>query len=105
MAVATAAAAPGVNIGPTAPLSQAQLQPVIQKAVRRWTIDASDCPVWEHLEFQIADLPHDQLGFATASAIWIDEDAAGWGWFIDASPWKNIEHAAPAEARASCNRS
>jgi hypothetical protein len=43
------------------------------------------------IQFPIADLPGDLLGQASGKAITLDIDAAGYGWFIDATPWESSE--------------
>jgi hypothetical protein len=39
-----------------------------------------------HVAVGIAEFPGPWLGMAFPGAIWIDQDAAGYGWFLDASP-------------------
>jgi hypothetical protein len=41
--------------------------------------------------FSLADLGEDVLAIATSSVIQIDVDAAGYGWFVDATPEDNDE--------------
>lgn len=57
-------------------------------AERLW--DASDR---ESLNFEIrvADLPGKMLGATSGHTITIDADAAGMGWFVDATPWDSSE--------------
>lgn len=43
------------------------------------------------IEFAIADLPGSLLGLSAGNAIWIDQDAAGHGWFIDGTPRNHTE--------------
>jgi len=44
------------------------------------------------LSFAVADLPGSQLGAATGGGkILIDKNAAGFGWFVDATPHDDIE--------------
>ena len=38
------------------------------------------------VEFIVADLPNILLGLAAGHIIWIDQDAAGIGWFVDSTP-------------------
>ena len=45
----------------------------------------------DSIEFQLADLPGVQLGHALGSTVTIDVDAAGYGWFIDATAKKSVE--------------
>jgi hypothetical protein len=42
---------------------------------------------------QISDLPNNYLGQASVDTITIDRNAAGWGWFIDVTPWEDSEFA------------
>ncbi|TWT31439.1 peptidylprolyl isomerase [Blastopirellula retiformator] len=41
--------------------------------------------------FQIVDLPGSQLSYRHNGVIYLDIDAAGWGWFIDSTPTVNEE--------------
>jgi len=43
------------------------------------------------LKFQIADLPGTLLGQSLGQTILIDRDAAGFGWFVDLTPWDDEE--------------
>ena len=43
------------------------------------------------LDIQVVDLPGSMLGRALTNAIQIDVDAAGFGWFVDATPNDNSE--------------
>ncbi len=38
------------------------------------------------IEFIVTDLPNNLLGLAAGYVVWIDQDAAGFGWFVDATP-------------------
>jgi hypothetical protein len=40
---------------------------------------------------RVVDLPGTQLGFTSAGTIWLDRDAAGHGWFVDATPADDSE--------------
>ena len=37
------------------------------------------------VEFIVTDLPNNLLGLAAGHVIWIDRDAAGFGWFVDST--------------------
>ena len=63
-----------------------QLEPVVQKAIELWA-DSGINPglvsgLW-HVDVLIADLPDNQLGATSGSTVWIDCDAAGYGWSFD----------------------
>ena len=46
---------------------------------------------WPHVDWQVTDLPGDLLGFFAGQTVFIDRDAAGWGWFVDRSLIKRSE--------------
>jgi hypothetical protein len=46
-----------------------------------------------NLSFEIADLSGASLGLTTADTIYIDSNAAGFGWFVDATPADDSEFA------------
>jgi hypothetical protein len=48
------------------------------------------------IEIRVADLDGLALGEASDGAILIDRDAAGWGWFIDATPGSDSDSASTA---------
>jgi hypothetical protein len=74
--------------GNVEPLTPEELQPVVQQAIALWAaagIDPAQVSVLSHVAVGIADLPGPWLGMAFPGAIWIDQDAAGYGWYLDAS--------------------
>ena len=70
-------------------LALEQLTPMVEQAVGYWVSQADDAEVAQILrgmEVQIADLPGSMLALASSSnLIWIDRDAAGYGWQVDAA--------------------
>ncbi|MCI0742008.1 MAG: hypothetical protein L0Y72_23490 [Gemmataceae bacterium] len=38
------------------------------------------------IDLRATDLP-ETLSLVSGHTIWLDADAAGWGWFVDATPW------------------
>ena len=71
------------------PLAQETLAPLVTQAISQWAASGADTNVLTDLEFRIAELPSSYLGLASPRVVWIDQDAAGYGWFIDASPADN----------------
>jgi hypothetical protein len=72
-----------------APLTPEELQPVVREAIAIWAaagIDAGQVSALNHVAVGIADFHGPWLGMAFPGAIWIDQDAAGYGWYIDATP-------------------
>jgi hypothetical protein len=83
-------AAGGAVIGGTAvqSLSYATLQPVVNQAIENWALagaDASQLNALSQIDVHVANLSGSYLGMASASSnlIWIDVDAAGYGWRSD----------------------
>src|SRR5262249_14859790 len=72
-----------------APLTTGELQPVVQEAIARWAaagIDARQVSAPRQVTVGIAACPAPWLGMAFPGATWIDQNAAGYGWFLDAPP-------------------
>ncbi len=71
-------------------LTAADLTPVAAGAVSRWVasglLDEAAIEQLARISFTIADLSGLKLGAASGAAVTIDDDAAGWGWFVDATP-------------------
>jgi fibronectin type 3 domain-containing protein len=81
------------------------LQSIISTAIGLWQgagVSAETAQSWRSGRIHFADLPGDLLGVATSDQILIDNDAAGWGWFVDPTPASNEEfhlgHASTKEA-------
>jgi hypothetical protein len=51
------------------------------------------------VQLVVADLPEDLLGLASSSTntIWLDVDAAGHGWYLDATPEEDEEFGAESD--------
>jgi len=47
------------------------------------------------INVQIADLPGANLGLASGHTITLDDNAAGWGWFVDPTPHSDSEFTTP----------
>ncbi|PQO26026.1 hypothetical protein C5Y96_21485 [Blastopirellula marina] len=47
---------------------------------------------------QIVDLPGSQLASTIGNTIYLDHDAAGWGWFIDLTPLDSSEYSIDSES-------
>jgi hypothetical protein len=76
-------------------LSLEQLAPILQEAQARWRASGVRVPGPDRVEIGITDLPGDLLGLALGRKIWIDTNAAGWGWFVDLTPWGDSEFSTP----------
>jgi Cadherin-like domain/Bacterial Ig domain/Matrixin len=89
------------------PLSPSLLEPLVREALARWAgsgTAAVTVAVLQQVQVRIAELPGALLGLTEGTSIWIDRDAAGQGWFVDATPWDDVEFTPTAsglEMRAS----
>jgi parallel beta-helix repeat protein len=79
------------------PLSAAGLASIATEARQRWESLGAEPSRLSDLEFVLTDLPGATLGLALGNTIWIDRDAAGWGWFVDPTPWDDSEFTAPGD--------
>jgi hypothetical protein len=81
---------PGTLPGGTADtLTENVLALIVAEDVARWQaagLPAVDVSRLARLNVQIADLPDSSLGVVCADGIRIDKNAAGYGWFVDATP-------------------
>jgi hypothetical protein len=89
--------------GSVAPLTPAELQPVVAEAIALWKqagIDPGRLSALGQVTVGIADFPGPWLGMAFPQAIWIDRDAAGYGWFLDPTPATDAEFPAAPDSAA-----
>ena len=79
--------------GSVALLSEDKLDPIVAEAVDRIEKSAGSeaGAVLESVTVEIVDLPGNRLGQSLDNRVWIDVDAAGYGWFIDATPGDDVE--------------
>jgi hypothetical protein len=69
-------------------LTPERLNPLVQEAMALWSVSgapAAQLAAFDSLDVRIMNLPGAYLGFASADTVWIDADAAGYGWSLDAS--------------------
>ncbi len=77
-------------------LTQAELQPIVNAAMTRWTsagLDVTTLQKLRQVQFVIGDLPGSSVGEADGNLIQLDANAAGHGWFIDSTPASDEEFA------------
>jgi uncharacterized repeat protein (TIGR01451 family) len=75
-------------------LSQAELNGIVLAAIERWReagVSNGELNRMQKLAFEIADLPDDQLATFDSKVVRIDDTAAGYGWFADATPLEDSE--------------
>jgi len=85
-------------------LTAQQLADIVDAAVQRWALaglNTEQLRVIEGVKFAVVDLQGTHLGVSIGGGVvLIDSDAAGWGWFVDATPMDDSEYigATPAAA-------
>ena len=91
------------------PLTAAELTPIVVAAKARWTeaLGADDprLAMLGNVSVELGNLPPDRLGVTLGNLVLIDEDAAGNGWFVDATPMDSEEFGADMVAPESSPRS
>jgi hypothetical protein len=84
-----------------APVSDAlranQVRPLLAAALTRWQAAGADTSALHGIDVRVADLGGLTLGKAVGNRIWLDDNAAGWGWFADATPWDDFEFTTPGD--------
>jgi hypothetical protein len=78
-----------------APLTLEQARPLLAEATSRWQAAGADISALSKIDIRIADLGGTTLGLASGNTIWLDDNAAGWGWFVDATPASDLEFVLP----------
>jgi hypothetical protein len=94
-----------------AALTAEALQPLVDAAIARldeiYNLSDAQLALLASVEFVIADLDGLLLGETEGSTVWLEFDAAGFGWFVDATPLDDaefvirLEDGATAATRAS----
>ncbi|MEB3339669.1 matrixin family metalloprotease [Okeania sp.] len=75
-------------------LEVGDISKIAEEAIDKWseTELGRSLPVnWDEVVFQVADLPGAILGQVERNKVIIDSTAAGYGWFIDETPWEDTE--------------
>jgi hypothetical protein len=68
-----------------ASLTQEQLRPVVAHAIAELATAGYNVSGLSQIDYHIANLPSSLLGLTYQRTIWIDQNAQGYGWYIDVS--------------------
>jgi hypothetical protein len=83
-------------------LTEAELAPVVEAAITRWKesgdLTAAQIVTLDSIELAIEGLDGKTLGEARDGLIVLDLDAAGFGWFVDATPYDDSEFGITVDA-------
>ncbi len=88
-------------------LSQSDLDLVVGAALEYWAsagLSATQLAMLQSLDFSVTDLGGDALGYQSSGHVLIDNDGAGFGWFVDATPLDDAEFAYAAGIGAVTDR-
>jgi hypothetical protein len=77
------------------PLGAQQVAALLPEATHRWQAAGVETPALVGLDLRLADLGGTTLGLAWGKTIWLDANAAGWGWFVDTTPNEDAEFTTP----------
>jgi hypothetical protein len=87
----------------TASITSNDLNTVVKEAISRWSdsvvVDESTLALLNEVSFEITDLQGPILGQTNGKTVLIDNDAAGYGWFIDKTPSDDEEFSMQLENR------
>jgi hypothetical protein len=80
-------------------LTVKEAQPLLTEAEAIWRAAGVDTSTLGAIDIHIADLAGAELGLADEvhHAIWLDDNAAGWGWFVDKTRWNNANYLMPGD--------
>ena len=84
-----AAAVPARSVDQS--LTASQYRPILAEAQRRWQAAGVNTAALSGLNVQVKNLGGTTLGLASGNTIWLDDNAAGWGWFVDSTPGNSSE--------------
>jgi hypothetical protein len=79
------------NNANAAVLTTQQASSMLAAAVSRFQASGINISALKNVNIRIANLGGTTLGFASGNTIWLDDNAAGWGWFVDQTPLDDSE--------------
>ena len=90
-----ASAVPQESAGTDTILINSALDPIVEQAIVRlaesYALDESHLALLDTVNFEIVDFEGLTLGYTESTTVLLDLDAAGYGWFIDSTPWDDAE--------------
>src|SRR5262249_22103167 len=89
----TAASLPATPVQQT--LRAGTVQPLLAEAIHRWQAAGVDTSALGSIQVRIGNLGGGTLGMVSGHTIWLDDNAAGWGWYVDPTPWNDSEFTTP----------
>lgn len=87
--VALQAAAPATEIADVPTLTNTDVDSLVDDATAYWSGRGVDTNLFANVNFVIKDLGSNLLGLQGGNTIFLDDDAAGFGWYVDSDPTTN----------------
>ncbi len=72
-------------------ITTSDAQPLLSDAFARWQSAGVDTSILHDVQVQIVNLGGKTLGMVSGNTIQLDDNASGWGWFIDSTPSDDSE--------------
>jgi hypothetical protein len=76
-------------------LTSAAVRPMLDIALARWQLAGGDLFALPTIDIRIVEHGGTTLGLASGRSIWLDDNAAGWRWFVDPTPRDDSESDTP----------
>ena len=83
-----------VQNAPETTITQETIGPIVTDAIARWAAAGLDQKTLNKLRsttFVVSNLPGSYLGMTDDNTVYLDQDAAGRGWFVDPTPAQDEE--------------
>jgi hypothetical protein len=68
-----------------------QVEPLLAEALTCWQATGVDTSALSEIDARIAGVGELTVGTAVAEVNWLDDNAAGWGWFVGRTPQSDFE--------------
>jgi hypothetical protein len=78
-------------------LAPTRVPSIFAEALRRWQAAGVDTSGLGDIQLRIADVGGTTLGLASGHTIRLDDNAAGWGWFVNPTRWAGSEFTTPGD--------
>jgi hypothetical protein len=84
---------------PAQPLNQQlgaeTVRPLLTEALTRWQAAGMELSILGAIDIRVDNLGGAAVGLAAGHTIWLDDNAAGWGGFVDPTPREDSEFTTP----------
>lgn len=78
-------------------LQDSELGPLMAAARAGWLATGGNAWDLGNIDVRVADLEGNAIGLTACGTVWVDGNAAGWGWFVDPTPGDDCEFTTPGD--------